>query len=37
MPIMFENIAVSDEAHKRNFSVDGKHSPMIRGDESRIK
>ena len=36
MAIVFENIAESDEAHERNFNIDGKHSPMIRTDESRI-
>ena len=36
MPIVFENIAESDEAHERNFMIDGKHSPMIRTDESRV-
>ena len=33
---MFENIAESHAAHNENFLVDGKHSPMIRSDESRI-
>ena len=36
MPIVFENIAESHEAYQRNFLDDGKHSPMIRSDESRI-
>ena len=36
MPIVFENIAESHEAYERNFFIDGKHSPIIRSDESRI-
>lgn len=36
MPIVFENIAESVESHQRNFMIDGKFSPMIRTDESRI-
>ena len=36
MPIVFENIAESREAYQRNFLSDGKYSPMIRSDESRI-
>ena len=33
---MFENIAESNETYKRNFIIDGKHSPMIKSDYSRI-
>lgn len=36
MPIEFKNIAVSHEAFGRNFMIDGKHSPEVRTDESRI-
>ena len=36
MPIIFENLAESHEAYERNFMIDGKHSPMLRTDESRI-
>ena len=36
MPIVFENIAESQEAYHRNFLVDGKYSPIISSDESRI-
>ena len=36
MPIEFVNIAQSHEAHVRNYAIDGKHSPMVRTDESRI-
>ena len=36
MSILFENIAESSEAYHRNFLVDGRHSPMLSTDESRI-
>ena len=36
MPIVFENIAKSQEAYERNFIIDGRHSPMLRTDEARI-
>ena len=34
--IVFEDIAESREAYQRNFLSDGKYTPMIRSDESRI-
>lgn len=36
MLIEFENIAESLEDYQGNFLIDGKHSPIIRTDESRI-
>ena len=36
LPIVFENIAKSHADYERNFAIDGKYSPMIRSDESRI-
>ena len=36
MPVVYENIAESDEAYRRNYIMDGKHSPMIKTDQQRI-
>ena len=36
MAVVFENIAESHEAYQRNFVIDGKKSPMIKSDCSRI-
>lgn len=33
MPVIFENIAESHEAHESNFLTDGKFSPMIKSDQ----